>query len=130
MKFKFNFKLTIFLVSLFVGLLLLILGNENKYCLSFGFIVVGLSLEFFVWYYLEKLEQYSNEINTKIDEIEAEEIEFDDEELEELKEEETVYALKQLYIAQKKIKKKKRSVKILFTLCGALLAIIGVVGMF
>lgn len=130
MKFKFNFKLTIFLVSLFVGLLLLILGNANKYCLSFGFIVSGLSLELFVWYYLEKLEQYSNDINTQIDEIEAEEIEFDDEELEELKEEETVYALKQLYIAQKKIKKKKRSVKILFTLCGALLAIIGVVGMF
>lgn len=44
MKFKFNYKLTISLVSLFIGFILFIFGNENKYCLFFGFIFFAIGL--------------------------------------------------------------------------------------
>ncbi len=46
MKLKFNLKLTIVLVSLFVGFLLLIFGNQNKYCQSFGFIFLAIGIIF------------------------------------------------------------------------------------
>ena len=68
MKKKFDFKLTAILVSLFIGFLLLVLGNKNKYCLSFGFIVLGISV---VLYGLNKRNQLKNLIakyDTALDE--------------------------------------------------------------
>lgn len=59
MKKEFNLKLTLFLVSLFIGLLLVIIGNSNKYCLCFGFVAMGISFGF---YTLFKTEKYDSEI--------------------------------------------------------------------
>ena len=38
---KFNLKLTLLLVSLFIGLILMAFGNMNRYCLSFGLAILG-----------------------------------------------------------------------------------------
>jgi len=131
MKFKFNFKLTAFLVSLFLSLLLVILGSKNKYCLSFGFMLMGASLTLFVWYNNEKMQTEIENLNNEIDEIEAnydalaEETDFN-----ESVEEERVYVLKQMYIRQNKLEKNKKKSIILFNLCGFALIILGFVGMF
>ncbi len=121
MKFKFNLKLTVFLVSLFVALLLVILGNKNTYCLSFGFITLGISLGLFIWYSNEKYETMLTNINSDIDEVDVSE---------EIEEEEKTYILQQLYIKQKKIKKTKQRIIICFALCAVSLIVLGIVAMF
>ncbi len=45
---KLNLLLTISLVSLFISMILIIAGNKNNYCLSFGFIFLAVSLALFV----------------------------------------------------------------------------------
>lgn len=128
MKIKFNLKLTAFLVSLFISLLLVILGSKNKYCLSFGFILMGVSLYAFIWYMNEKIENELNELNDMIDELESEtfdELEETDQELEE-----RTYVLQQFYARQKQLTKKKRSVKLVFGVCGVALVILGFINLF
>ncbi len=44
---KLSLQLTISLVSLFISLILTILGNQNKYCLSFGFIFFAIAIILF-----------------------------------------------------------------------------------
>lgn len=44
---KLSLQLTISLVSLFISLILTILGNQNKYCLSFGFIFFAVAIVLF-----------------------------------------------------------------------------------
>ena len=120
-KFKFNFKLTAFLVSLFVSLILLILGSKNKYCLSFGFMALGVSLGLFFWYNNEKMQSYLAEVDHEIDEVET---------TEDLEDEDKAYVLKQLYIIKTKIEKKKKSSNIAFLICGVALVIVGFVALF
>ena len=45
---KLNLLLTISVVSIFISLILIIVGNKNNYCLSFGFIFLAVSLALFV----------------------------------------------------------------------------------
>ena len=133
-KFQFNFKLTAFLVSLFVSLILVIVGSGNKYCLSFGFILMGLSLSLFIWYNNEKTQKTLESLEADIDYVEQyDENEIVDEEHEDLtfeNEEERIYVLKQLYVRQNKLRKQKRKSIILFNLCGFVLVILGFVGLF
>ena len=128
MKFKFNLKLTAFMVSLFISLLLVILGSNNLYCLSFGFIVMGASLFLFVWYMNEKIENALIEVNKAIDEITNYEDFEEDETDAEIAEE--AYVLQQLYVRQKQLIKKKRSVKTVFTLCGGALILLAFLNLF
>ena len=121
MKFKFNLKLTTFLVSLFIGLLLIILGSGNKYCLSFGFIVIGLSLPVFVWYNNEKTRKEYDELSKLIEEIEQD-LDVEDQE--------QMFALSQVYVARKKVERNKHKSVILFYSCGIMLLILGFIGMF
>ena len=139
MKFKFNFKLTAFLVSLFIGLLLVILGSYNKYCLSFGFIILGCSVELFIRFQNEKITTSLFELEQQIDELEQEydeesgydeENDYDDEIEKENLMNEQVYVLQQLYARQKKLIKQRRSTNISFRICAILLICLGVFGMF
>ena len=127
MKFKFNFKLTAFLVSLFLSLIILILGNENKYCLCFGFILLGLSAALFVLFNNDKTVQTIQEIDKEIEELDEEFAEFEGNE--EIQEERT-YVLQQLYLRQNRLIKRKRKVAITFYLCAGLLILLGIVGIF
>ena len=114
MKKKFDFKLTAFLVSLFIGLLIVILGNKNDYWLSFGFIVLGLSMGIYVMF-------KSTEINDAIKELE--------DQLEELSAQEE-FQMKQIIKAQNKLKRQRRSVNFVFYTCGVMFIVLGVVNLF
>jgi hypothetical protein len=124
MKFKFNLKLTIFLVSLFVSLLLLILGGANKFCLSFGLMALGGAMFAFLWYNMEKIQNALIETNEKINEFDEIE-EVDTGEVSEVEIEERVYVEKALYSHQKFLNKKKRSLAIMFGMCGFALIVFG-----
>ena len=126
MKFKFNFKLTAFLVSLFISLIIVILGNKNQYCLSFGFMLMGVSLSLFVLYNNEKTYITIDEIDAQLDEVDLEMAEVDDE----LAQEEYAYVVKQLYLRRVKLLKRKKKVALTFYLCSALLVILGIIGLF
>lgn len=121
MKIKLNFKLAIVLVSLFAGLLLLVLGSKSKYCLSFGLIFLGLSLVLLIFYINEKYENVIKETNEEIDNLEVDE---------EIAEEEKVYVLQELFLKQKKITKQHKRTRTLFILCGFIIILVGFFGMF
>lgn len=120
-KFKFNSKLIIPLVSLFASLILVILGSKNKYCLSFGFILLGISLELFMFYLRDKMVKELSNLAEEIDKTEVDET---------ISEEEKVYVLQQLYIRQKRITKKKKKTNILFSVCGGAIILLGFINMF
>ena len=122
-KFKFNLKLTLFLVSLFLGLLLVVLGSKNKYCLSFGFMVLGVSMFLLIWHNKEKLEQMLVEVSEQIDTLEAENYVIEDDE-------EYVYVMKQLYSRKKYLTKNKKTTLIMFAVFGVALIIVGILGLF
>ena len=130
MKFKFNLKLTAFMVSLFLSLLLVVLGGKNKYCLSFGFILMGISLILFVFYNNEKTENEIVKIEEDIEQIEESYEQLEDDELEGEDEEEISYALNQLYARKKKLVKHKKKSMVVFNLCGFSLIILGIIGLF
>ena len=121
MKFKFNFKLTIFLVGLFIGLLLIVLGSKSEYCLSFGFIILGLSMPFYAQYNTEKTTKSLEEISTTLEEVDG---------CEELSPEDEAYISKELYNTQKKLIKKKKQVIIMFYCFALLMFVLGVWGLF
>ena len=138
-KFKFNLKLTAFLVSLFIGLLLVILGSKNKYCFSFGFIVIGISLIVLIGYNNEKIQNTITEIADELDEIDyfelkkedSDEIDEDYEEKFDMeKEQEKAYVVRELTIAQSKLKKRKRRSAVLFAMCSLGLIFLGIFGLF
>ncbi|MBQ8615611.1 MAG: hypothetical protein IJ415_03495 [Clostridia bacterium] len=124
MKKKFNFKLTAFLVSLFVSLLIIILGNKNPYCLCFGFILMAISMVLYVLYNNEKTETTIEQINLEIDQMG----EFD--EIEDIESDERIYIVQQLYIRQGKLLKRKKSISIMFYLFAGLLVVLAVFGIF
>ncbi len=68
MKRKINFKLTFILVSLFIGFLLIVLGNRNKYCLSFGLIFLAIALLIYVSNKFKQVNQALMEIDILMDE--------------------------------------------------------------
>lgn len=121
MKKKFNIKLTAFLVSLFVSLLIVVLGNKNQYCLCFGFILMAVSMVLYVLYNNDKTEKALEEINDEIDELTENEQDESDEE---------IYVLQQLYIRQGKLLKRKKSIAGTFYLFSGLLVVLAVFGIF
>ncbi|MBQ9795376.1 MAG: hypothetical protein IJW36_00240 [Clostridia bacterium] len=121
MKIKFNFKLTVFLVSLFISLLILILGNKNSYCLSFGFICLGLSIALYVWYNNEKSINSIAEIDSQVEIIEDDETVDDNEK---------TYMISQLYLRQSKLIKNKKKVARVFYITAVLFVFIGIIALF
>ena len=117
MKKKFNLKLTIVLVSLFISLLTIILGNKNQYCLSFGFIFLGLTLFLVGNYSCSKIDETSKKIDEEIEETDK-------------TDEESEYVLKELNKVRNQLDKKKKSTKLMFSLCAVLLILAGFVGFF
>ena len=118
---KFNLKLTAFLVSFFIGMLLLILGSKSNICLSFGFVVIGASLEVLVTYSHDRTQKMLIEVNEKMEQTN------DDEEL---TEEDRLYVLGQLGLQQKRLYKQQKRINLLFSITGVVLIIAGFVNMF
>ena len=118
---KFNLKLTAFLVSFFIGLLLLILGSKSKVCFSFGFVLIGSALMFFVLYSHERTQKMLIEVSEKLEQA------YDDKEL---PEEERLYVLAELGLQQKRLNKQQKRINLLFSITGAVLIVAGFVNMF
>ena len=108
-------------MSLFASLLLVILGSKNKYCLSFGFIILGVSLILFILYFNDKFQKELNTLNQEIDGFDIDETVEDDEKL---------YILQHLYIRQKQITRSKKRISVVFAICGVTIALLGIFGMF
>jgi len=109
MKKNFNYKLTISLVSLFISLLLIILGNKNNYCLSFGFILMGVAIAFYALFKTEKLDSALIEVNNDIQNASNED----------------TFVLQQLAKEQRKLIKMKKRLGFVFYSCATLLVIVG-----
>ena len=107
---KFNLKLTISLVSFFISIILLVLGDKSKYCLSFGLIFIGLAVIMLAVY-------KTSDIDKAIREIEEESQQLD-------KEQTAEFAEIEKY--KRKLKKMKVRMSIAFYLFGGLLIILGI----
>ena len=109
MKNKFNLKLTLSLVSLFISLILIIVGNKNNYCLSFGFILMGVALGLYALYKSEAIDNVLVEINNDIEETDVTD----------------AFTLQELFKERKKFTKQKRNLNFTFYLCAILLVVVG-----
>jgi len=114
MKKKINFKLTFTLVSLFVGFLLIVLGNKNKYCLSFGLIFLAVALLIYISDKFNKIKQQLTEIEILIDETDVED--FD--------------VLMELSNQQKILKKQKNFTSIMCVLFAVFLIVVAIINLF
>ena len=119
-------------MSLFLSLIIIILGNKNKYCLSFGFILLGFCAGLFVVYNDEKTKQAIIEIDKNLDELDLEDmIDIDGDGQEDpVTDEEKAYVLQQLCLQRSNLIKRKKKVAISFYLCACLLILFGIVGIF
>lgn len=108
-------------MSFFASLSMVIWGSKNKYCLSFGFILLGISIILVSGIIKERMEKELIEINDKINAVDLDE---------ELDMEDKVYILKQLYMAQKKSTKNIKKGKFVFLIGGICMILLGIFGMF
>lgn len=108
-------------MSFFASLSMVIWGSKNKYCLSFGFIFLGISIILVSGKIKERMEKELIEINDKINEVDIDE---------DLGVNDKVYILKQLYVAQKKSTKNIKRGKIVFLIGGICMILLGIFGMF
>ena len=114
MKKKFNYKLTLSLVSLFISLLILIFFNQNKFGLFFGFLFLGASLLLYGYFRASLLNETINKTNQELEETEDVEDGVVDEVLNELKH----------------VKRLKRSTQITFYLAGGLIIVFSILMLF
>ena len=121
MKKNFSIKLTAFLVSLFISLILVIVGNKNQYCLSFGFMLMGVSVALYVLYNDEKTVQTLADIDQKIAEIKHDES---------MDEDDADFSMQELMLVQTKLLKRKKKIAFIFYLFAALLVVLGFYAMF
>lgn len=136
-KFKFNFKLTLFLVGLFVSFLLIFLSGKFEVCRPIGLICLGVSFILYIYFYSDSVKNTLKRIQSKITKLEngedasfqddnEDEVEEDEQEsIEDLTQEEKEYMLMQLHLKKSKIAKSNKKIKFLFALSGGLLIVGG-----
>ena len=113
-KKNFNYKLTLMLVGLFVGMLLIVLGNKNVYCLGFGFIFLGVSLIFYAYEKSKKLQSTIFEINEEFGKVQKDDF---------------IY-IAELTKAKKQLTKQKNITCIMFYIFAGLIIFLGISTMF
>jgi len=116
MKKKLNLKLTACLVSLFIGLIVMIVWGKYKFGLAFGVIILACSMFLFAIYKVEAIDKTMVDINEQLDEIDGES-------------EEGIFQLREMSILISKLKKQRRSTLILFNITGVLLGLLGIIAM-
>ena len=107
MKTKFNLKLTLAVVSLFVSLIFLVFSSKSKVCLFFGLLLLGFTLIFFAYTRVQDMKVVERKTE---EEIEAEE-------------DVDVQVLHETYKELGKLKRTKIKTQIVFYLTGALLIV-------
>ena len=107
------------------SLIIIILGNKNKYCLSFGFLLLAVSMVLFALYDKEKTQKTIDELDVEIEDMENELENLPEEEFEE-----RVYVIKQLYVRSGKLLKRKKSGSLAFYLFAGFLVLFAIFGIF
>ncbi len=105
---KFNFKLTIALVSLFVSVILLVFANMAKECIGFACFFMAVSC---ITFALNRKEKIDTTIRLTNEDLENEE------------DDEVVY---QVQLEKKKYLKSARRIQFSLYLCAVLLVIVGI----
>ena len=140
LKIKFNLKLTVSLVSFFVGFIFILFARSKPICLSIGLWFFALSLILFALYNADRCAKKVREINSilennfneldELDKVNTEELEDkDNEELKEYRaslEKESAGLIKQLKVFEKGTK----STKYLLIVVGAILTLLGFLVLF
>lgn len=111
---KNNLKLIGSLVSLGIALLLVVIGNKNNYCLSFGFILMGFALALYTMYKTDMINSALIEIDNEMGEVPLE----------------NNFLLQELTKEKKKLNKQKKSLNFTFYLTATLLIVVGFAFMF
>ena len=104
-------------MSLFIGLILVLIGTKVKLCLSFGLILFGIGAFLYSWH---KTEQ-SNEIQKEVA------LELQNYDVDKQEDKAIVNELKRI---QKEDKKSSRRIVVCFVLFGAMMVILGLVSCF
>ena len=147
-KFKFNYKLTAFLVGLFISFLLIFLGGKFEICRPFGVMCLGLSLLCYPYYHSDNVKKTMQKLEKRVDQIQGtdepdfeenvedledeklkkerlEEEEFK-EELQNLTQDEKEFMVLQLKYRQKYLTKNWKKIRALFIISGVVLIIAGI----
>ena len=120
-KFKINFKLTAFLVSLFLSIFIVVLGNKFAPCVCIGFILLGVSLALFVLFNDERTTKIVQELTEEINKISEDET---------MDEDTKMFMKGQLYLTINKLNRRKSKTRIIFYSCGVALIILAIVSVF
>ncbi len=107
MRSKFNFKLTLAAVSLFISLILLVLGNKTKVCLFLGLFLLGVTLIFFAHTRVQDMKLVERKTEEEIDEEENVDVDV----------------LNETYKELSRLRRTKIKTRIVFYTAGALLII-------
>lgn len=116
-KFKFNIKLTASLVSLFVAIVLIVIGTKNKYCLGVGLMLLGLGSFLYAWDKRDSNESLQNEANEELSKCNPDK-------------EEDKAIITELHRIKKDIEKKTKRTTIVFTLFGIMMVVMGFISFF
>ena len=84
-------------------------------------VFLGVSLELFMIYLNDKYQKELVRIAQEIDEVEVSE---------EISEDQKVYVINQLYAIDKRLDKKRKKTNIVFSACGAIIILLGVLNLF
>lgn len=114
MKQKFNLKLTLVAVSLFVSLLLLAFSGKHKVCLFLGLLFLGLNLFAFAFIKVQQINEVLKKTDTELEEYEGE----DD------------ALLDEVYKQIRKLKSTRRKTQIVFYITSILLVVMAFVTLF
>ncbi len=126
-KFNFNLKLTISLVSFFIGILFIILSHKNKVSICFGFCFFAVALVFFALYSTIRADKKLNDIDKQIEEsnneLDSLEGTQDEEELEYINQ----LSLENAYLCKhrKKEERQKNRSRIMFYIMSAFFVLMG-----
>ena len=144
-KFKVNYKLTLYLVGLFISFLLIFLSGKFEICRSFGLICLGFSTILYLYFFSDRMKKAVLELTRKLEfvktgvkpdlddddkpldesEEENEDSEFNEEEINNLTKEEKDFMVAQLVVKRAKLIKNDRRTKILFCIVGSIFIIVG-----
>ncbi len=120
MKKKVDFRLTISMVSLFIGILVVILGNGLSYCIAIGMILIAASCFVFSGYQSGKLTEQIDYIQTELDNFENDDSPYDPN---------TSYTrteLREMMEAVRSLKRQRRKSRIIYNTFATVLVIVAI----
>ena len=102
------------IAGLVLGFVLVILSKKSIYCLGFGFILLGLEIVYYAYEKSKALQKTIFEVNEELSKTSTEDFMY----------------IAELNKIKKQLTRQKNFTCFMFYLCGALLAVFGLISMF